>query len=228
MRAAAATGYCTLGAWAALLLGSPVVAQTPQLPKMPGWVLKANVFQPLARGYHLEAEKLWRAHPRTSLGLTAQWYRGAVTGLTVRREVQPGERVRGVGAELLPRLYFPGPDAQLQSGFYLAAGPHVQHFRLHFQEYGWVEQARPDELPILVYSPLPYVETITRYGASVLAGYQGPLELGPLMLDFYAGIGWRQSRFHSALPGSRYRTSILDYGAQGVYFPVGFKLGIRL
>ncbi|RAK63846.1 hypothetical protein [Hymenobacter edaphi] len=227
MRAAAATGCRTLGAWA-LLLGSAAYAQTPPPPKLPGWVLKANVFQPLARGYHLEAEKLWRAHPRTSLGLTAQWYRGAVTGLTVRREVQPGERVRGFGAELLPRLYFPGPDAQPQSGFYLAAGPHVQQFRLHFQEYGWVEQTRPDELPILVYSPLPYTETITRYGASALAGYQGPLELGPLMLDFYAGIGWRHTRSRSALPESRYRTSMLDYGARGLYFPVGFKLGVRL
>ncbi|MCC3158014.1 hypothetical protein LJ737_12260 [Hymenobacter sp. 15J16-1T3B] len=222
MRTALATGCRAWGTWAALLVPPVAVAQTP-----PSWVVKANVFQPLARGYHLEAEKLWRAHPRYSLGLTAQYYRGTVTGITVRREVQPGERVRGFGAELLPRLYFPGRNAELQSGFYLAAGPHVQRFRLNFQESGWIEYTRPDELPLLVPALLPYTETITRYGACALAGYQGPLELGPLVLDFYAGMGWRHARSRSALPTSRYRTSMLDYGAQGLYFPVGFKLGVR-
>lgn len=209
----------------ATLLSLPLAAQ-PSRPA--SLVLKIGALQPLVRGYHLETEKSWRTHPRYSLGLTAQWYHGAVTNLAVRRPLTVDERVRGYGAELLLRHYLPGRQPEQLTGFYLAAGPHWQRFRMQFQELGWVEELQPDGLPLLVNTPLPYTETITRYGAAVLAGYQGPLDLGPLVLDFYAGLGWRRASYQSMLPGSRYRTSRLDYGASGLYFPIGFKLGIRL
>lgn len=223
MRAGLLIGSGAVGAL--LLAARPAAAQTPRLP---GLVLKTNVLQPLVRGYHLEVEKAWRAHPRTSLGLTAQWYHGAITNLAVRREIQPGERISGFGAELLPRLYFPGADPELLTGFYVAAGPHVQRFQMHFYEYGYYELEQPNGLSFVSAVLEPHTETITRYGAAVLAGYQGPLELGPLVLDFYAGLGWRRTHSRTALSAPRYNTSPLDYGARGVYFPVGFKLGIRL
>ncbi|GAB2956883.1 hypothetical protein GCM10027048_23960 [Hymenobacter coalescens] len=213
---------------AGLLLMAPARAQQLPTTRPGALVLKTNVLQPLVRGYHLEVETPWRAYPRLSLGLTLQWYQGHVTELSAKRPVQAGERVRGYGAELLPRLYFPGSDPDLLSGFYVGFGPHLQRFKLDFQEYGWQEQLTGDGLKIYVYEPQPYTETIRRYGAAAVAGYQGPLELGPLFLDFYAGVGWRTARSTSAFATSRYRASALDYGARGVYFPVGFKLGVKL
>ena len=212
------------GAGLALLSG-PLAAQSARPPSL---VLKANVLQPLVRGYHLEAEKSWRRHPRYSLGLTAQVYRGTVTALAVRRRLTAEELVRGYGAELLLRHYLPGRHPEQLTGFYLAAGPHWQRFNMTFQEQGWEEVMQPGGLPLLIGTIVPYTETITRYGAAVMAGYQGPLDLGPLTLDFYAGLGWRNSNYHSAMPDTRYRTSRLDYAAAGLYFPIGFKLGVRL
>ncbi|RTQ50879.1 hypothetical protein EJV47_09705 [Hymenobacter gummosus] len=226
-----------LGALAVLLLpGGPLLAQQADLPpaaapqpqRPPTLVVKFNVFQPLVRGYHLEIEKTLRAFPRHSLGLTLQGYCGPVTELTARRDVQPDERVRGYGAELLYRLYFPGTNPDPLMGFYLGLGPHVQRFELHFQADGWQQQLADDGLKYYQYGPLPYRETIRRQGAAVVAGYQGPLDLGPLTLDFYVGLGWRQSSFRSSFASSRYRSSDFDYGARGFYFPIGFKLGAAL
>lgn len=211
-----------------MVLSGPLAAQSTQPARPPSLVLKVNVLQPLVRGYHLEVEQGWRRHPRYSLGLTAQGYYGTVTALAVQRPLTTDEQVLGYGAELLLRHYLPGRRPEQLTGFYLAAGPHWQRFNMTFQELGWVEEMQPDGLPLLVNSPMPYTETITRYGGALMAGYQGPLDLGPLVLDFYAGLGWRTAAYRSALPDSHYRNSRLDYGAGGLYFPIGFKLGIRL
>jgi hypothetical protein len=221
-----------LRVWVVLGLLAPAavaLAQQPvAVPRPPALSLKVNVFQPLVRGYHLEIEKSWRRHPRHSLGLTLQGYRGHVTELSSRHEIQPGERVRGYGAELLHRFYFPGAHPEQLMGFYLAAGPHVQRFKLNFQIERFQPELGTDGLTYYRSVLFPYTETISRSGAVVLAGYQGPLDLGPLVLDFYVGLGWRQSNFRSAFPDSRYRSSVLDYGARGFYLPLGFKLGLAL
>jgi hypothetical protein len=225
-----------LGALAALLVaGRPLLAQTEPphavtllAQRPPTLVLKANVFQTLVRGYHLEAEKTWRTFPRHSLGLTLQGYRGPVSELTARRDVQPDENVRGHGAELLYRLYFPGTNPDPLMGFYVGVGPHIQRFKLHFQADGWQQQLADDGLKYYQYGPRPYTESIRRAGAAAIAGYQGPLGLGPLTMDFYLGLGWRQSSFRSDFETSRYRSSDFDYAARGFYFPVGFKLGVAL
>ncbi|OON69794.1 hypothetical protein [Hymenobacter sp. CRA2] len=203
-----------------------IPAATPAPKQARTWVVKLNAFQPLVRGYHAEIERVLPAHPRTSLGLTLQAYRGSVTEFGVRREVQPDERVRGYGAELLYRVYLTGADPTPLTGFYVGAGPQLQRFKMTFQADGWQNLLADNGLYYLQKGPVPYNETITRYGAAAVAGYQGPLDIGPLFLDFYVGLGWRQSSFRSAFPESRYRSSSFDYAARGLYLPAGFKLGI--
>ncbi|KUG09356.1 hypothetical protein [Solirubrum puertoriconensis] len=218
----------TLGA-GLLLLSMSAAAQTQEAPPRPHTaLLKVNAFQPLARSYQLEFEKQLPGHPKHSLSLTPQLYRGRVTQLTSDHEVQPDERMRGWGLELLHRTYLiPNTDAAL-AGFYLAYGPQYQRLEMQFKANGWQQLLANDGLTYYQYGPIDYTETIRRYGATAVLGYQSPLDLGRVYLDFYLGIGYRNTQFTSAFPKSRYRTGLLDYGYQGFYMPAGFKIGFSL
>ncbi|UYZ57653.1 hypothetical protein [Hymenobacter latericus] len=221
-------GRCALGAlW--LLMSLPAAGQAPQAPARPRTaLLKLNAFQPLARSYQLELEKQLPGHPKHSLGLTPQLYHGRVTQLTSDQETQPDERLRGWGLELLHRAYLvPNTDAAM-AGFYVAYGPQYQRLEMQFKANGWQQLLANDGLTYYQYGPIDYTETIRRYGATAVLGYQSPLDLGRVYLDFYLGIGYRNTQFSSAFPESRYRTGLLDYAYQGFYLPAGFKIGFAL
>ncbi|WP_400192265.1 DUF3575 domain-containing protein [Hymenobacter sp. B81] len=211
---------CSLGARAQQRPPAPAATQSARTV-----ILKSSALQLLARGYHLEVEKALRPHQ--SLGLTAQLYRGTVLEITASSTRRDNEQVRGYGAELLHRVYL-SPGLPPLTGFYLGYGPHFQRFDLAFRQNGWQEQLGEDGLLYYQYGPVDYTETIHRYGATAVAGFQDLLEGTRISLDLYVGVGYRRSDFRSKLAESHYRSGLLDYGHRGFYLPAGFKIGFML
>jgi hypothetical protein len=189
-------------------------------------VVKLSAFPMMASGYHAEVEKGFQSYPRHSLGLTLQVYNGRAFDVNASNTKRNNEHVNGYGAELLHRVYLlPQQNRQLR-GLYAGYGPGLQRFDLSFKQLTW--RLVPDGFGSTFYelAEFSYTETITRYGASAVLGFQDLLEGTPVILDLYAGLGYRQSSFRSALPESRYRGGLLDYGHKGVYIPAGLKIGL--
>ena len=182
-------------------------------------------------GFWLEAERPRAGHPTQTLTLAPQVYWGPTGRPDVAFDPSPLNRdgtVRGAGLQVQQRFYLANAGAHpYPTGWYLGYGPQVQFFRLGFSRISWHEETGPGDLPYLVYGPIRYHETVLRYGASGQVGYQLPLAQR-VLLDVYAGVGLRQSHYWSSFAESQYRSGPSDYADRGVYFPVGFKLGVAL
>lgn len=219
------------GFWLVLaFLSISLRAGGQSLPAGRSWVLKFAPQHLVVSGYWLELEQQSR-HPRQSFTLTPQVYAGPTGRPDEARALNPlnqDESVRGFGAQGQHRFYVLPAKAAYPAGLYVSYGPHFQHFRMTFHRSSWHEIVGPGGLPYYEYGPLPFTEKITRYGGSVQVGYQAPLPPGPVFLDLFVGLGWRQSHARSAFAGSQYRSGSSDYGHRGFYLPAGVKLGVAL
>lgn len=65
-----------------------------------------------------------------------------------------------------------------------------------------------------------------RVGAAAVVGRQVVLPDLPIVVDFYLGLGLRQARTRASLPGNPYARNRSDYGASGLYLPLGFRVGV--
>jgi hypothetical protein len=216
------------GALGLALLGLRAAAQTS-----PGWVLKATPQHLVLSGLWLEAERARAGHPGQTFTLGAQLYGGPAGRPDVSFDpanINRDRTVRGAGVFGQHRFYLGSatlPSSAQPLGFYLGYGPQVQVFRLSFSRQ-WHEETGPDGLPYLVPGPsTSYRETVLRYGASGQAGYQFA-PTGRLLVDIYAGVGLRKSHSWTSLGESQFRSGPSDYAHEGLYFPVGFKVGVAL
>ncbi|RZK63039.1 MAG: hypothetical protein EOO59_00875 [Hymenobacter sp.] len=217
------------GALGLALLGLRAAAQAP-----PGWALKLTPQHLVLSGWWLEAERPRTGHPRQTFVLGPQLYWGPAGRPDVPfdpADINRDRTVRGGGLLGQHRFYrgpktLPGSAQPL--GFYLGYGLQVQAFRLNFARQ-WREEIGPDGLPYLVFGPvpLPYRETVLRYGATAQAGYQFACTKR-VLVDVYAGLGWRKSLFWSGFSESQFRSGPSDYAHRGLYFPAGFKVGVAL
>ncbi|QIL77038.1 hypothetical protein [Hymenobacter sp. HDW8] len=218
-----------VGFWLVLaLLGSSLQAGGQNLPSLNSLSLKFAPQHLVQSGYWLEIEHQRKSKPQQSFILTPQLYSGPAGNPNGARQSIPAnedESVRGFGLQVQHRLYETPSKAAFPAGFYVSYGPHIQHFEMTFHRDSWREIQGPGDLPYYEYGPVPYTEKITRYGASVQLGYQAPLPPGPVFVDLYVGLGWRQSNTKSPFNGSQYRSGSSDYGHEGVYFPAGVKIG---
>lgn len=216
-----------------LVLAVSVRAQGQEAPSRRTLLVKLVPQYVVVSGYWLEVEKSWKQHPRQSFTVTPQLYAGRVgqpDAHTAPSITDSKETVRGVGAQIQHRLYLSATQATYPAGLYVSYGPNFQHFTVSGREIGWMEVQGPTGLPQYEYSDGPRSETINRYGATAQVGYQAPLYPGRIFLDFYAGVGYREStsRSKSEKIESQYRTGSSDYGHEGLYFPAGFKIGVAL
>lgn len=188
-------------------------------------------------GWWLEVERGGRRQPRQSFTFTPQLYRGPASHPDVatpyyqyQAALEPQRSVRGAGLQVQHRRYLPVGSAGGLTGLYASYGASFQHFVVSYEGMGWQEVRDPNGLLYLEYRAARHAETTNRYGATAQAGYQLPLATGRLVLDVYAGLGWRtgQSRSEVGPVSSQYRSGPSDYGHQGWYFPAGFKLGVAL
>ena len=217
------------GALGLALLGLRAAAQAP-----PGWALKLAPQHLVVSGLWLEAERPRTGHPRQTFTLGPQLYWGPAGRPDVQFDpgyINRDRTVRGAGLLGQHRFYV-GSETLASSaqslGLYLGYGPQVQFFRLNFARQ-WREEIGPDGLSYLVFGsvPVPYHETVLRYGAAGHVGYQWALA-SRVLLDVYAGVGLRKSHYWSTLGESQFRSGPSDYAHEGVYFPAGFKLGVAL
>lgn len=216
----------------ALLLPVRLPAQTPGTfpvapPKPRLGAVSVGTFPLLAGGYHLSLEKPWRPGSRHSVVLTPQWYRGRVHDLTSDLHQNGADRVRGYGLDVQHRIYL-GPQLPAFDGFYVGYGVSYQHFRMQFQAPGWLAEPGPDGLYYYQYRLRDQTETIDRYSASAVLGRQVLFPNTPVFFDAYLGIGLRKATSRSVIPGNYYAASMSDYGHEGLYIPVGFRLGVAL
>ncbi|WP_218779825.1 DUF3575 domain-containing protein [Hymenobacter crusticola] len=191
-------------------------------------------------GYWVEVEQRRNQHPRQSFTLTPQLYLGplghpdrpryyAVTYWPSIEAPRENEKVRGFGLQGQHRFYLnPSQKASYPSGLYVSYGPHLQIFQIVYDKREWHEVQKPNGLTYQEYVLKKHSATISRYGASVQVGYQAPLVPGRVSLDFYAGVGLRQSNSHDSKTDSQYRTGRSDYAHRGWYFPGGVKVGVAL
>jgi hypothetical protein len=216
-------------ALALALLSLRAAAQAP-----PGWVLKLTPQHLVLSGLWLEAECPRAGHPRQTFTLGPQLYWGPAGRPDVPFDpanINRDRTVRGGGLLGQHRFYLGPktlPGAVQPLGFYLGYGLQAQAFRLNFARQ-WREETGPDGLPYLVFrpAPVPYHETVLRYGVAGQAGYQFALTRR-FVVDVYAGLGVRKSHSWSSFGESQFRSGPSDYAHQGLYFPAGFKLGVAL
>lgn len=204
--------------------GGPACAQAPVARPAAAWAIKAAFLPLLADGYHLQAERFF-ANSRHSLCLTPQWYQGRTTAFTSEPTEGGYGQVRGGGVELQHRIYL-GPQPERAEGAYVAYGPIWQRFTMDYQAVGsWQQAQAANGLTYYDYRLGNQTETINRWGASAVAGKQLPLLGTPLVLDLYAGLGWRAVRTRSTATPGRFASGLNDYGHHGVFVPVGVRLG---
>ncbi|MBC6988883.1 hypothetical protein [Hymenobacter sp. BT491] len=181
-------------------------------------------------GYWLELESQRREHPLQSFTVTPQFYHGPVGHPDgAANSLNENPSVRGFGVQGQHRFYLRAPTkTSSPAGLYVSYGPHFQHFQVGFERTGWHEVQGPNDLPYYEYGPKHFTETINRYGADVQLGYQAPLLPGPVFFDVYVGAGLRQSNSKSSFGTVQYRSGSSNYGARGLYFPAGVKVGVAL
>ena len=198
-------------------------AQTPTPPtrKYTGTL---DLVPLLASGYQLSGEKRWGAAQRQALVVTPQLYRGPVQPIT--SELREGRHgVRGYGLALQHRLYVP-VRTTVWEGLYLGYGPHYQHFALAFAAPSWQPERAANGLTYYEYRVRPQTATVDRVGAAAVAGRQWVLPDLPVVVDVYLGLGLRHARTRASLPGNPYGRNRSDYGASGLYLPLGFRVGV--
>ena len=208
----------------------PAAAQQAPTPTARFLALKVVPQHVVLSGYWVEAEYGLPRHPRQGVALTAQLYSGPAgrPNTPGYAASDPGESVRGVGAELRHRLYLRAPHQAYPTGFYFSYGPTFQHFRMTYPTLGWREVKGPNGLEYLEYGRVPNTTTINRYSAAATLGYQAPLPPGRVFLDLYAGVGWRQRHNQSDAVAAQFKSGTSDYGHRGFYFPAGVKIGVQL
>jgi hypothetical protein len=199
------------------------------LPSSRSLALKVVPQHLIMSGYWVEAELQRLRHSRQSFTLTPQLYAGPAgspnDGPPPRSQVVD---VRGFGIQGQHRFYLLPGKAAYPSGLYVSYGPQLQYFQMQFSGQGWREVIGPGDLPYLEYGPVRSKDRITRYGASVQAGYQAPLPPGPVFVDVFVGLGWRQTHTNPGVAASRYRSGTSDYAHRGFYIPAGIKIGFAL
>jgi hypothetical protein len=216
------------GAFGMGLLSLRANAQAP-----PSWVLKITPQHLMMSGLWLEAEHSRARHPRQTLTLGLPLYWGRATRPDVPFNPNDSNRdrtVRGAGLLAQHRFYLGTKMAANSAqplGFYVGYGPQVQVFRLGFERREWHDETGPGNLPYLVFGPVPYRETVLRYGAAGQAGYQFAVA-SRVLIDVYAGVGLRKSHLWASLPESQFRSGPSDYAHEGLFFPAGFKVGVTL
>ena len=221
------------GFWLLLaLLSIRLTAGGQSLPSNRALLVKFAPQHVVTSGYWLEVEQQRLRQPRQSFILTPQLYSGPAGRPDEDRgpnALNQDESVRGAGVQAQHRLYvLPSKAAAYPAGLYVSYGPHLQYFQMTFHRSGWKEVEGPGGLPYYEYGPVAFTEKITRYGGSVQVGYQAPLPPGPVFLDLFVGVGWRQSHANSEFEGSQYRSGPSDYAHRGFYFPAGVKIGVAL
>ncbi|SMB87971.1 hypothetical protein SAMN00120144_1119 [Hymenobacter roseosalivarius DSM 11622] len=220
------------GLWLALaLLSFSLRAGGQNLPVLNASSLKFAPQHVVMSGYWLEVEHQRARHPQQSLTLTPQLYYGPTGRPDGARSANPlneDESVRGFGVQGQHRFYVVPARAAFPAGLYVSYGPHFQHFLMTFHRSSWREIQGPGNLPYYEYGPVRFTEKIIRYGGSMQVGYQAPLPPGPVFIDLFMGLGWRQSHSNSAIEGRQYRSGSSNYGHQGFYFPAGVKIGVAL
>ncbi|MCA8832730.1 hypothetical protein [Hymenobacter pini] len=210
--------------WLPIRLSAQTAATTPPARQ---WGVSANLFPLIASGYHVSVERRWHPASRSSVVLTPQWYRGPVNDFTSDLHDAGADRVQGFGAELQHRIYL-GPESAPLDGFYVSYGASYQHFRMQFRAASWQPELGPDGLYYYEYRQRPQTETIDRFGAVAVLGRQWVFPGSPFFLDAYLGMGLRTAGSRATLPGNHFATSMSDYGHEGYYLPVGFRLGVML
>lgn len=210
---------------AALATGSLTAVQA-QVPTPPArtYSAKFDLVPLLASGYQVSAEKVWGPAYRQALVLTPQFYHGNIQELT--SDLTEGRnQVRGYGVAVQHRIYLNERTTPLE-GFYFSYGPSYQHFELQFQGPSWEPEVAPSGLTYYEYRSRGQQETVDRYGASAVLGGQFFLPELPVFLDVFVGLGLRKSTSRSTVAGNRYASGMSDYGADGHYLPVGFRVGV--
>ncbi|MBO0357654.1 hypothetical protein J0X19_06830 [Hymenobacter sp. BT186] len=209
----------------ALVTGSLTVGQA-QVPTPPTrtYNAKFDLVPLLASGYQVSVEKVWGPAYRQALVVTPQFYRGHIQDITSNL-TEGSNRVRGYGLAVQHRIYLNERTTPLE-GFYFGYGPHYQHFELQFQGPSWEPEVAPSGLTYYEYRSRGQQETVDRYGAAAVLGGQFFLPDLPVFLDVSVGLGWRKSSSRSTIAGNRYASGMSDYGADGHYLPVGFRLGV--
>lgn len=198
-------------------------AQTP-LPPVRSYSGTLDLIPVMASGYQLSGEKRWGPAQRLALVVTPQLYRGPVQDIT--SDLTEGRnRVRGYGLALQHRYYLPARTRDLE-GVYLGYGPHYQHFALAFAAPSWQPEVAANGLTYYEYRVRPQTQTVNRYGAAAVVGRQWVLPDLPVVVDLYVGLGLRHARTRASLPGNYYASGLSDYGARGLYVPVGLRVGV--
>lgn len=216
------------GALGLALLNLRASAQAPA-----GWVLKLTPQHLVMSGLWLEAERPRAGQPRQTFTLGPQLYWGRAGRPDVPFDpTDPvfDRTVRGAGLLGQHRFYLGDKMAASSAqplGFYLGYGPQIQLFRLGFARRAWHEETGPNDLPYLVFGPVPSHETVLRYSLTEQAGYQMALSRR-VLVDIYAGLGLRKSHTWSDSGESQFRSGPSDYAHEGLFFPAGFKVGVLL
>lgn len=224
MRLSAFTGW--LVGWG--LAGGSLTGAQAQVAAPPAqtYSVKFDMVPLLASGYQLSAEKVWGPAYKQALVITPQLYRGDIQDIT--SNLTEGRNVvRGYGLAVQHRIYFNERTTPLE-GFYVGYGPHYQHFELQFQAASWQPELAANGLTYYEFRTRNQRETVDRYGASAVLGGQFFLPATPVFVDIYLGLGLRKASSNSTVAGNRYASGMSDYGAEGHYLPVGFRLGIAL
>lgn len=220
------------GFWLLLaLLSIRLTAAAQEVPAARSWLVKFAPQYVVTSGYWLEVEQPLARHQHQSFTLTPQLYSGPAGHPDGNRGPNPlnqDESVRGAGVQAQHRLYLLPQKAAYPAGLYVSYGPQVQYFQMTFHRSSWHEIEGPGELPYYEYGPVAFKEKIVRYGGSAQVGYQAPLPPGPVFVDLFVGVGWRQSHVTSEVGGSQYRAGSSDYAHRGFYFPAGVKIGLAL
>jgi len=208
------------------LVGGSLTAAEAQssVPPARTYNVKLDWLPMLASGYHVSVEKLWGPAHRQALVVTPQFYRGDVQNIT--SDLTDGRNVvRGYGLAVQHRIYLNERTTPLE-GAYVSYGPHYQHFELEFQASSWEPELAPNGLSYYEYRARNQKETINRYGAAAVIGRQFFLPATPIFLDVYFGLGIRRASVRATVPGEHYASGMSDYGSEGYYLPVGFRIGV--
>ncbi|GGG51782.1 hypothetical protein [Hymenobacter glacieicola] len=186
--------------------------------------VKLGMAPVVAGGFHVSGEKLWSPASRSAWVVTPQLYYGPVSNFTSDLSEGQQDRVRGYGLDVQHRIYL-GEETTGVEGFYIAYGPSYQHFRLAFQSRSWAPELGANGLTYYEYRLRPQTEVIDRYGVCAVIGTQTFLPGTPLFVDAFLGIGLRKASSRSTVNGTRYTSGMSDYGHEGSYIPLGFRIG---
>lgn len=211
----------------ALGLGVAGPARAQLRPDSARLVLKVGLAPLLKHEYEVQGE--YRLGKWGSLTLTPRVVAGRVPSLVSNMAAEAGDRVRGYGFAVGPRLYIPGTNnkgVQLD-GLYVGLQAAYQHLRLGYQQAAWGEDLAPDGLKYYVFRDRDFSETIERTGGIATLGYQSELIYPRLRIDVAASLNRFRSR-SSAGSGTRYQSEPGDYAHPNAFLTLGLSLGFSL